>query len=244
MPEFHIRTTPLQTDTPFILEAFDSALPHLASIGSAAQWGTTPRSTQPVFVEHVRASVAAAQSASTEAAVFVAEVALTPGLEKSRLDSNLNVEGDGDAAGAGAQAPRVRKDADTPYPMLQVAAAALTGEFAAYVLAQEHLKPLVAGAIESADFLYLSVLVSDFRAGEMRRGAGGALMAQVRAYARGRGKRAVWCDCWAGNGGKLVGYYEKLGFVAVGEFAATKDDGVVWEGKLLRMDVGGSEEDG
>lgn len=199
MPEFHIRSTPLPTDAPFILEAFDSALPHLASIGSAQQWGTTPRSTQPVFVEHVRAAVAKAHSPSTDDAVFVAEVTLTPDLEKS-LDLNLDVDGDG------AQTPRVRKDADQLQdPMLAVAAAALTSEFAAYVLAQEHLKPLVASAIESADFFYLSVLVSDFRAGELRRGAGGVLMGRVREYARRKGKKAVWCDCWAGNGGKLVG---------------------------------------
>lgn len=35
-----------------------------------------------------------------------------------------------------------------------------------------------------------------------------------------------------------------MGFVAVGDFAATKDDGVVWEGKLLRMDISEGTEDG
>ncbi|CBQ72229.1 conserved hypothetical protein [Sporisorium reilianum SRZ2] len=44
-------TDPHESDVDFILFAFDSALPYLASIGSAAQWGTILFSTTPKRVQ-------------------------------------------------------------------------------------------------------------------------------------------------------------------------------------------------
>lgn len=45
-------SNPDESDVDFILHAFDSALPYLASIGSEAQWGTVPFSVKPERVSH------------------------------------------------------------------------------------------------------------------------------------------------------------------------------------------------
>ena len=44
-------TDPEESDVDFVVHAFDSALPYLASIGSEAQWGTKPFSEKPQVVQ-------------------------------------------------------------------------------------------------------------------------------------------------------------------------------------------------
>ena len=72
-------------------------------------------------------------------------------------------------------------------------------------------------------------------------------------------KAAVYLDCWAGNGEKLVGYVSKMynvwlpvrlileGFTnrkVLYQWIASRrrrDDGSLWVGKLLRMDIDESD---
>lgn len=184
MSKFHIRTTALPEDATFILEAFDSTLPHLANTGSGDQWGSEPRSKQQVFVQRIQKEVERAQSGlSDNDVVFVAEVP---------FDDPV------------AESTRVRRD-EGDQQMLKVAAAVVEGEFPAYVAERENLEARVREAVKRADFLYLSVMISDFRAGALRKGAGAVLAQRVKGYAQEKGKAAVYCDCWAGNEGKLVG---------------------------------------
>ncbi|KAE9993595.1 hypothetical protein EG327_004354 [Venturia inaequalis] len=206
MSKFHIRTTALPEDTTFILEAFDSSLPHLAKTGSGEQWGSEPRSTQEVFVKRIQTEVEKARSGMSENnVVFVAEV-----------PSDEVV----------AESTRVRRD-EVDQQILKVAAAVVQGEFPSYVAERKNLEACVRAAVERADFLYLSVMISDFRSGGLRKGAGAVLAQRVKEYAREKGKATVYCDCWAGNGGKLVGFYESQGFVPVDGFEAKRDD-IVW----------------
>ncbi|KAI8935116.1 hypothetical protein NX059_007710 [Plenodomus lindquistii] len=185
MLPFHIRTHPLPSDPPFILSAFDSALPHLSKIGSSAQWGTTPRSTQPLYIDRINSAVETARSGTSNTeAVFIAE---------------LPINNDFDTSTAS-----VRIDDNDGKKMLKAGAAVVTGSFPGYVLDQVNLAGLARDASQRGDFIYLSVLVSDFRIGAVRRGAGGVLLQRVKQYAREIGKVAVYLDCWAGNGGGLV----------------------------------------
>lgn len=184
MSAIHIRDEALPEDAEFILEAFDSALPHLASIGSEKQWGLEPRSTQKVFVDRIRTAVEKARSRTSDNdTVFIAEVP---------LDDNRDLG-----------AASVRRVGDNQ--MLKVGGAIVQGFFPSYVLEQRNLEAHVREAVERADFIYLSVMVSDFRVGALRKGAGALLAQRVRQYALENGKAAVYVDCWAGNGEGLVG---------------------------------------
>jgi len=53
-------------------------------------------------------------------------------------------------------------------------------------------------------FIYVDVVVTDFRTGKRRAGAGAALLQAAKEYARDRGRRSVYLDCWTGGTGKLV----------------------------------------
>ncbi len=79
--------------------------------------------------------------------------------------------------------------------------------------------------------LYVRVLVTS-RA-FTGRGVGGALLDHAREQARAQGVGLVRVDCYAGDGGGLVRYYESQGFTPVQEFVL--DD---WPGQLLSDRVG------
>ncbi|KAH8721511.1 hypothetical protein GQ44DRAFT_829091 [Phaeosphaeriaceae sp. PMI808] len=217
MSVFHIRDEALPEDADFILEAFDSTLPHLATIGSGAQWGSEPRSTEESSVERIRVAVEKARSSSSDNhAIFVAEVPIEDGLDPV--------------------AGRTRRD-NANQQMLQVGAAVIKGSFPVYVAEQKHLDAHVRAAIERADYIYLDTMISDFRTGALRKGSGAALVRRVRQYGLEKRKAAVYVDCWAGNGERLVGFYKSQGFVPIGDFQVEKDDGSQWPAKLLRMDI-------
>lgn len=183
MSKFHIRTTAVPEDATFILEAFDSTLPHLARTGSGDQWGSEPRSKQEVFVKRIQTEVEKARSGTSDNdVVFIAEV-----------PSDEPVP----------EISRIRRE-EGSQQMLKVAAGCVHAEFPSYVAEQRNLEARVREAVGCADYLYLSVMISDFRAGALRKGAGAVLVQRVKEYAWEKGKRAVYCDCWAGNGGKLV----------------------------------------
>lgn len=190
MSTFHIRDEALPEDASFILAAFDSALPHLASIGSESQWGSEPRSTQDIFVERIRSLVEKARSGTSDSdAVFIAEL-----LVDNDFD---NVQGRAIRNEGGQQ-------------MLKVAGAIIQGSFPKYVAEQKHLEARVQAAIDRADYIYLFAMVSDFRVGSLRKGAGTALIKRVKEYALEKGKAAIYLDCWAGNGEKLVEYVSNV----------------------------------
>lgn len=184
--EFHVRhVEAAKGDAQFISDAFDSTIPVLATAGSGAQWGPDPLSLEPDFAGKVAKMVSDAEgSRSGEGAAegpavegLVAEVDIPEG---TQLEHTSGV-------GEGRMGVAVAVWREDWWPQ--------------YVREIEHIAPVAEG---EKDFGYLHLLVSDYRAGELRRGAGAALVEEVKERARARGKGRLWVDCWAGNGRKLV----------------------------------------
>ncbi|KAK3299609.1 uncharacterized protein B0H64DRAFT_102678 [Chaetomium fimeti] len=224
--------SPTDTDAHFITAAFDSCIPHLSSIGSATQWGTAPLSTsRPGFSARYVTAIADAEKYRLSTTT-----AANPPLGDSASDS-------GDSGSSPAIVRVLIAEAVLPDGgHLPVGAATLRGGYLPkYVLEQKHLAGvtgrLLAG--EEGPFMFLETLVTDFSEATKayRKGAGAALVEYAREWVRGLGMGCMYVDCWAGNGGKLVGFYEAQGFEKVDAFVAEKPDGVGWPGMFLRMDV-------
>lgn len=181
------------TDGDFVLAAFDSALPHLAANGSGGQWGSIPFSERPESRQRMYGSVSLSeasrlnQEASEHGRLFIAEV------ETDR--------------GSGLQGLSVRTDGHGNR-FLSVAAAGVRDKWwAAYLKTHDSTKAIYEDAMADGKLCYVEVLISDFRTGAARKGAGAALLQRAKAYAISRGAKALYLDCWAGNGGSLVKYF-------------------------------------
>lgn len=182
MPQtkFHIREVDsAKGDVQFILDAFDTALPHLAAIGSAGQWGTTPFSHTTARIETVRGRVEEAEAYRRTG--------------EGKLVEMLVAEVDVGDESFG----HVEKGARMPVAMVTVK----EDWWPEYVSGDKHLAPKIAG---EKNWMYVHILISDYRAGEWRKGAGSALMAEVKERTKARGFERIWVDCWAGNERKLV----------------------------------------
>jgi hypothetical protein len=183
---------PSNTDAKFITSAFDSCIPHLATIGSATQWGTTPLSSaRPDFItRHVTAIADAEKYRLTGSGppvrVLIAEAPLPSG------------------------------------EYIPVGAATLRGGYLPqYVLDQKHLQEITSRALagEEGEFMFLEILVTDFSEAtkEYRKGAGAALVKYTREWVRRElGMGVLYVDCWAGNEGKLVRYVISWSDLGVG----------------------------
>lgn len=80
--------------------------------------------------------------------------------------------------------------------------------------------------------LYVRALVTS--RSQAARGAGRLLLDHAVALAEQAGVAQVRVDCFAGNDGRLVAFYESCGFTRVGTFTA----GESWTGALLSRPVG------
>jgi GNAT superfamily N-acetyltransferase len=81
--------------------------------------------------------------------------------------------------------------------------------------------------------LYVNLLVTSRR--QRGRGVGAALIGQALAEAAERGLDLIRVDCFAGDDGKLVRYYESVGFTPVQEFTVGE-----WPGQLLELRLSAS----
>ncbi|KAM3502014.1 hypothetical protein MY11210_009197 [Beauveria gryllotalpidicola] len=70
----------------------------------------------------------------------------------------------------------------------------------AYITEHEKMKPHVQGA---NNFLFLEVLIADYRTDGLHKGVGTCLLEYIQRYGRERSKKTLYVDCWSGNGGKL-----------------------------------------
>jgi GNAT superfamily N-acetyltransferase len=70
------------------------------------------------------------------------------------------------------------------------------------------------------------------------RGAGSLLLEHARVLAVASGVGLLRLDCYAGNGGGLVRYYEGQGFTATETYAEEKPDGL-WVGQVLQRRLPG-----
>ncbi|KAF8861973.1 hypothetical protein BDZ45DRAFT_739847 [Acephala macrosclerotiorum] len=207
---FYVRDASLTFDDEhFIVEAFDSALPYLASIGSGEQWDQIPFFEKPGFIEETLESVEQSEKYSRSGSgdairILIAEIesleSFTPETFGSlcfRVDNNKQRFLSADHLGLGGE------------------------------IEQEGLKAI----------LYLEVIITDYRTGSSRKGAGEALIQSTVEYGRKAGKRTLYVDGVTGNDRKLIHYYERLGFNIVGDFSMKRRNGSTWLGTLLRIDL-------
>ncbi|WP_246212586.1 GNAT family N-acetyltransferase [Streptomyces abyssomicinicus] len=82
---------------------------------------------------------------------------------------------------------------------------------------------------------YVRLLVSDRR--HAGHGIGAALLAHAVQEARRAGVALLRVDCWAGEEGRLVSFYERNGFSRTEEFQVG-----AWPGQVLAQRVGPGED--
>ncbi|KAH6880129.1 hypothetical protein B0T10DRAFT_148750 [Thelonectria olida] len=249
MPPFYIRDAGASShaqDAQFIVDAFDSAIPHLTAAGSAGQWGSEPLSRNPNFHTVIRDALLQSEKfrdtglGEERVRVFVAEVEVdstVDGPSAATLDDNLESENSPEAVDRLQLARRLHQESGKTF--LSVGAAKLRDDsFANHVLYPDNLRTHTDAATKAGSFVFLDFLVADHRVlGERRKGAGGALIDRVKQYAMQHGKRTIWVDCWAGGSGRLVQYYQDMGFTLVEKFEVPRRDSTMWQGNLFRMDV-------
>ncbi|KAF3048474.1 hypothetical protein E8E11_008758 [Didymella keratinophila] len=227
---FSIRDARL-ADESFITTAFDASLPYLSSIGSKSQWGEMPFTQRPGWVEETGQQIRDSERNAEEDAreglrIFVLDAEMRgeemeemeemeiDKIEMKSLDRLGEMEGRwrvpvGFAFVRGGWMPRY-------LPAATVARA---------------------GNTDLEDCLYVEVMVSDARVKDLVRGVGAALLDGVRKYGRKRGKKVIYMDGWAGNGGKLIRYYEEQGFEIVAEFSLPRKNKEPWVGSLMKIDI-------
>lgn len=186
---FHIRDAGLSpTDADFIVSAFDASVAHLVATGNGAHWGPKPFSEREGFFESTQDDVAQSVKYRTTGEgerlrIFIAEV------EKS-------------GAGDDGLARRVDEQGRTC-----VSVGMLTtreDEFAQHINSHELLSPIAAEAKQDGNFVWIDVIVTDFRVGPQRKGAGAALVEKAKSHARETGKKVIYLDHWTGGTGGLT----------------------------------------
>ena len=210
-------------DVDFLVAAFDSTIPQLLKTGNGGQWGATLFSAKDGFAQETRDDVAQSQrySATGEGQpirMFISQVETT---DCSESATSAWTDDTG------------RMFTSTGMVTM------FEGEFSKHVTGIAALKPHAEAALKAGDFVWIVVLITDYRTGSKRAGAAAALMHKVRAHALQRGMKAVYVDCWTGGSAKLVPYYEKFGYIPIQEYIIKRssgDDRDDWTGMLMRLD--------
>jgi hypothetical protein len=198
---FNIRDASLAKDKDFIISVFDASLPYLESIGSQAQWGTTPFSQQPDWIDETQRQIQESEhnsiSNTTDALrILILEVEVTKQgfYDNDCKDMHSRTEDDGRC-------------------YVAVGFAFVRGNWL-----PEYLHASVIAKLDQAhldETLYVEVIVSDSRMKDRFRGIGAALLREVRKWGDSRGKKTLYLDGWAGNERKLI--RQVLFFLSVGD---------------------------
>ncbi|KAI1361644.1 acetyltransferase [Xylaria arbuscula] len=224
-PTFHVRgISESLGDGQFMIDAYDASLPQLASIGSGKQWGSTPFAGRSDTDEKIKGFKQAEHFQLTgegpPVLIFLIEAEIPPS-----------------AVGELPSSVHARKD-ENGKTLLPVGTMMLSkGLYPHYMGAFFNQEPVKKELDGTQDYFYLEGLITDFRAGAWRKGAGAALINYARQFCRDKGQRILYADAFSGNDRKLVQYYEKQGFYVVDGFEAIKPDGSKWTGVFLRLDV-------
>ena len=197
-------------DIPGIALLMDIAIEWLREQGRTGQWGTEKASENPDRIKQLTEFV---DSGGTWVLVDtnVADAAAAA----ATADDGLHNQGDG-AVGSGV-------GGQTRNRTLRGIIGALT------VSSDAELKPWITAATEPE--LYISFLITH-RAWNGR-GVGKRLMEQARKLAHAAGVLLLRVDCYAGDDGKLVKYYESQGFEKTDAF---QERG--WKGQILAQRLG------
>lgn len=264
-PRFHIREAESAAgDGEFIIAAFDSALPYLASIGSQEQWGVTPFSQRNGWADETLQQVKDADAyrlmgKGEPLRMFIVEAEVSDIAMAFALDFD-------DISGAVKSADERRRrhellhsriEAEDGKHVLSVGFAFVRENWIPkYILEQEHV---TVEDIDRESCVYIEVMVADHRVSSaLRKGSGAALIQGIKEYGQKNQRRCLFIDGWAGNAKKLIGfasppsenadeiskikrcfgsYYEQQGFQIINDFSLPRKDKVPWLGTLLRMDI-------
>ncbi|KAF3047175.1 hypothetical protein E8E12_011550 [Didymella heteroderae] len=225
--QFSLRPAGLPGDDSFITSVFDSSIPYLKSIGSGAQWGSVPFSERPGWIEETQRQIRDSQRSQIE------DQETQHGADALRIlileveAQHVNEAISSRHAGVHARVEQAGK-----------CYVAVGFAFVRENWLPSYLPDAVvsrAGLLAREQGLYVEVMVTDVRTKSLCPGAGAALLRELREYGRARGKKAVYLDGWAGNGGRLIRYYEKQGLEVVAEFSLVRANKEPWIGSLMQL---------
>ena len=168
--QFRIRSaSSAGNDSKFIVAAWDSTLPYLASIGAGEMWGDEPFSEREGFIEELDDVIKKSEEndQNDSRRLMVAE-----------LETYVN----------------------GTTQIVQVGAAMIRDALPNYLTEREELQKELK---KTRSYLFIEVLISDFRSQNRVKGAGSALVQAIKCRALKQGKDVVYLDVWAGNNRKL-----------------------------------------
>ncbi|KAK6532613.1 hypothetical protein TWF281_006795 [Arthrobotrys megalospora] len=211
-------------DDRWFVEAWDSTLPYLASIGSTSQWRYIP-SSQPGAVDRVQTMVAKSDASAGKHPTVSPEV-----LENGRLPLDWCK-----AYVASIDIKREDIPAALKEKYLSVQGDIVTIPVGAMVLdskSPEYVRSVIPEQDDKEPFVFLAFLMTDHRAGAFAKGSGSALLTVAKEEVKRLGLERLCGDCWRGNDRRLVGYYEGQGLRAIGDFNVPKNGEDAWEGAV------------
>jgi hypothetical protein len=184
--KYHIRpaSSHLQ-DGARILSFTDSQLPHLASIGSAEQWGTESISANTASQEKYKNLVLRSEEPQTWGTNWVNVSILEVEVEPETLPDEV-------------RGLMTTTTEDGKSGRLPIAAMVLEGH------SSEYTRPVIAEQDEADPFVYVRFIVTDRRVGSFSKGSGQILLEHADGVARSLGIGRLALDGWNGNGGLLV----------------------------------------
>ncbi|KAH8161540.1 hypothetical protein CIB48_g6717 [Xylaria polymorpha] len=221
--KFHIRgLRDGLEDGKLMIAAFDASLAQLATIGSGAQWGSKPLSERENIDDRVKIFEQARRYQLTgEGApirIFIIETEIE---NTDELPASAHIRTD-----------------DAGKKLLFAGSMMLSEGLYPHYLRPHFEKDSIRKALDGTkDYIYVEALITDYRAGPWRKGAGAALLEHAQRFCRERGQRILYLDAYAGNDRKLLKYYEGQGFSTIDNFESPKPDGSKWPGAFLRMDL-------
>lgn len=168
-----------------LLQYVDSQLAWLATIGSATQWGSDPRSVQEDTRAKYRAKIAQSEA---EWDRKYDEEWLRAYIAEMVVDSNDLT----------SEQRALSTEASNNKLHLAVAGMILAGR------SMDYVRPILPRQDDDDPFLYLSYLLSDRRVRPFGKGAGADLIAHAVDEARRLGLKRICTDCWRGNEHRLV----------------------------------------
>ncbi|KAK6504491.1 hypothetical protein TWF506_002686 [Arthrobotrys conoides] len=212
-------------DDRWFVEAWDSTLPYLASIGSTSQWQYIP-SNIPGAVSKVKKMVEDSDICAKKYPIASPKILSGNGVPPLDWDKAYVAEID------------VKKE-DVPIALADKYSnehgETVTIPVGAMVLmarSPEYVRAVIPEQDENDPFIYLSFLMTDHRAGGLAKGSGSALLSIAKEEVKSLGLKRLCGDCWRGNGRRLVGYYDGQGLKAIGDFDVPKNEQDSWEGAV------------
>lgn len=192
-PHFSLRDATLAQDEAFIVSTFDASISYLTSIGSQAQWGTTPFLSRPGWLAETSSQIVESEQNSASNITDALRILILEAYVTA-----IKVEG----PDAEAVAVRYADEGGDGTPRVAVGFVFVRGNWLPKYLPAAAVSQV--GNLYLENSLYVEVMVSDSRLRDQFHGIGAAMLRGVREWGRSRGKKVLFLDGWAGNERKLI----------------------------------------